>query len=444
VTFKLFLLYSFVLLARPQDIATFLQPLRLALVLSVLALLALLFGNPRKELAAALATPGSRSYLLLFVIMILGIPFASHRKIAFEGVLLLYAANVIFFFLLVSLVTSLQKLKSVIWVICLSTFVYSMFGGLLGTGNAGGERFQVQLGGFDPNDTAYVLLSLFPPCLFFIQFNEGSLKKLVAVAATCGAIAAILLTGSRGGILALGAIVLILFLRRTGGIGKGQKIALALAILGVWVLMMDRIDVRRYLSLTDISSDYNISSEGGRLELWEAAVELIVANPVTGVGVNCFTWSHYLTRVAAGDTYLAEHAVHNSFLQIAAEVGLFGFAVYVLISARSLLTFLRTSRAESRPQSSESTEMRALASLMLLGYVGLLVSGFFLSQGYSIFTTLYFALATSLTRIQAEPHAGSNVIPEPAGVPGQYPTDPDGLRREGSVKAWSRRFPPRA
>jgi len=34
------------------------------------------------------------------------------------------------------------------------------------------------------------------------------------------------------------------------------------------------------------------------------------------------------------------------------------------------------------------------------------VSGFFLSQGYSIFLTLYFALAAAMGRLQAGPSAG--------------------------------------
>jgi hypothetical protein len=38
---------------------------------------------------------------------------------------------------------------------------------------------------------------------------------------------------------------------------------------------------------------------------------------------------------------------------------------------------------------------------MLLGFAGFLVSGFFLSQGYSIFSTLYFALAAAMGRLQS-------------------------------------------
>jgi hypothetical protein len=38
---------------------------------------------------------------------------------------------------------------------------------------------------------------------------------------------------------------------------------------------------------------------------------------------------------------------------------------------------------------------------MLIGFAGLLASSFFLSQGYSIFSTLYFALAAAVERLRA-------------------------------------------
>lgn len=414
MTFRLFLLCSFVLLARPQDILTFLQPMRLALVLTLLSMAAMILDDRRRQLAAALSTTEGKRYALFFAIMLLGIPFAYHRRIAFEGVVLLYTANVIYFYLVLTQVSSVERLKRLMWVICLSTFVYSIFGGLLEGGS--GERFQVRLGGYDPNDTAYVLLSLFPLCLYFVQFGGGWPKRLIALAATCGAIAVILLTGSRGGILGLGAIVLVLFLRRAGGIGAAQKTALAFALVAAWLLLGDRLEIERYLSLKDISTDYNVTSEGGRMELWEAAIVLSLTNPLTGVGMNCFSWAHLLSRVEAGDAYLAEHVVHNSYLQIAVDLGLIGFAVYLLMTASTLLTFLRISRARPQP---DNREIRALAGLLLLGYVGLLVSGFFLSQGYSIFATLYFALAASLRLIHERGPAASAVRLPAASAPAQ-------------------------
>ena len=300
MTFKLFLLCSFVLLARPQDVLTFLQPMRPALVLTVLAMAALVFGGHRRELAAALSTAEAKRYVFFFALMILGIPFAYHRGLAFEGVLLGYTVNVFFFVLLVSQVTSLQRLKSFLWVICLSTMVYSVFGGLLQAGSFDGGRFGVLGGVFDANDTAYVLLSLFPLCLYFVQFDAGLVKRLVAIAAICGAVATILLTGSRGGIVAFGAVLLMLLLTRTLGGGIGRKMLLVLVLASSWFLMKDKIDVERYLTLSDLSSDYNLTSQGGRIELWKEALDLSLAHPVTGVGVHCFAFANDQCPTARG------------------------------------------------------------------------------------------------------------------------------------------------
>jgi len=253
---------------------------------------------------------------------------------------------------------------------------------------------------FDPNDTALLLVSLFPLCLYFLRFDEGLLKRLVAVAAIVGAIAVILQTGSRGGILGFGAVLLILLLMKAGGIGKSYKWLIVVMFVSTLLFFRDTIDVARYLTLTDISSDYNLSSKGGRLELWQAAIDLSFANPITGVGVNCYTWAHYLARAAAGESYLRYHAIHNSYLQISAEMGLIGFGIFMFIIVRSYSTFLRMGRIQVQPETREISEMRALGGFMLLGFMGLLVSGFFLSQGYSLLFTLYFGLAAAVGRLQ--------------------------------------------
>jgi O-antigen ligase len=419
VSFRLFLLCSFVLLGRPQDFFPVLQPFRPALVLTILALVAAILASRREDISAAFATLESKRYWLFYLIMIVGIPFAYHRRIAFQAVFEIYSANMLFFFLLVSQVTSLQRLKSFIWIVCLCTLLYSIFGGILQ--GSGDIRLRVAGTMFDPNDTACLLVSLFPLCLYFVRFDEGMLKKLVAAAAICGAVATILLTGSRGGFLALGALMLIAFLNRSAGIGKGSKVIIVLMLVATGVVMGDRIDVERYLTLTDLSKDYNLSSPGGRLELWKAAIGLTFSNPLTGVGVDCFSWAHYLARVEIGDAYRRYHAVHNSYLQIASEIGLIGFAVFMLIIVQSLRTFSRISRIQSQSTSPETGEMCALGGYMHFGFVGLLVAAFFLSHGYSVLLTLYFGLAAVMARLQAvKPASGIQVTEGAADTPGRY------------------------
>jgi len=429
MSFRLFLLCSFVLLARPQDILTFLQPWRPALVLTVLATGAMVLGGRLKEILAVLSLAESKRYLLLFLIMIVGIPFAYYKRAAFEGVFLSYVPNVLFFILLVHQVTSLQRLKSFVWVICLSTLMYSVVGGALQSKDFYDGRFQAVGNMFDPNDTAYVLLALFPLCIYFVRFDEGVLKKLVAVVAACSAFVIILLTGSRGGILGLGSVLLILLLTNASGIRRSRKLLLVVMLASAFLLMRDRIDVERYLTLIDVSSDYNVSRVGGRVELWERAIDLVLDNPITGVGVNCFEVAVARSRELAADSYTRWQVVHNSYLQVVSEVGLIGGGLFLLIVLRSFLTFLRVSRIGAQSQSPETKEISALAGLMLLGFAGLLVSGFFLSQGYSTFFTLYFALAAAIGRIQAAIGFRSSTD-ESKGLESRTLSNPNGYPRQ--------------
>jgi O-antigen ligase len=400
MSFGLFLLCSFVLLARPQDILTFLQPMRPALVTVILATAAMVLGGRLKEISAVLSTAESKRYLLFFLIMIVGIPFAYYPRLALAGVFQSYLINMLFFFLLVSQVTSLQRLKSFLWVTCLATLTYSVFGGILQSGVFGDGRVRVFGNMFDANDTAYVLVSLFPLCLYFVRFNEGLLKRLVAIVAAISAIAIILQTGSRGGLLAFGTVLLIVLLTTIEGVSKGNKIFFVVILATTVFLIRDKIDMERYLTLSDISSDYNVTDVGGRLEIWQQSMELIRTNPITGVGFDCFAFAVSYVRELAGESYLRWQPVHNSYLQIASEIGLIGFGIFVLINLRTFFTFLHIGGVQTQQASRETSEMSALGSLMLLGFTGLSVSGLFLTQGYSIFSTLYFALAAVMGRLQ--------------------------------------------
>jgi len=404
MAFRLFLACSFVLLARPQDILTFLQPFRPALVITVLATTALLFSGRGKDISAALATPESKRYLAFFLVMVLGIPFAYYRSIAFDGVLQRYSVNMLFFLLSICQINSLQRMKTFLWIVCLSTLVYGLFSGLLQSSSLGAGRLQAVGGVLDPNDTAYVLLALFPLCLFFLQFDNGSTKTLLAFVAICGTIATVLLTGSRGGMVAFGTVLVLLLFTNLGALRKAHKVLLLVTVLlgTSWLLVTDKVDAQRYLSISNISSDYNVTESGGRIALWKEAIDLTLANPLTGVGVDCYATANHQARLLRGATYFRWHAVHNSFLQIASEAGLVAFAIFLVICLRTASTFRSLSRIRLQSSSSDLREIRALGGLMFLGFSGNLVAGFFLSQGYSIFFTLYFALATVMVKIRGQ------------------------------------------
>jgi hypothetical protein len=85
MSFRLFLLCSFVLLGRPQDILTFLQPVRPSLALTVLPVGAMVFGGRLKEISAVLSMAESKRYFLFFLIMIVGIHSRITRDSPFKA-----------------------------------------------------------------------------------------------------------------------------------------------------------------------------------------------------------------------------------------------------------------------------------------------------------------------------------------------------------------------
>ena len=167
----------------------------------------------------------------------------------------------------------------------------------------------------------------------------------------------------------------------------------------VYFLISYKLDLTRYLTLLDIGSDYNVSDETGRMQIWERAITLMLSHPITGVGVGCFSMALGYMREGLGLQPIWQ-VTHNSFLQIGAEVGLIGFVVFILIILRSLLTFLHTSKIEAT--STEARELNTLGGLMFLGFIGHLVTANFLSQGYSIYFVMYFALAAILKRLEIQ------------------------------------------
>jgi O-antigen ligase len=363
-------------------------------------ILVVIFSKNNQNNSYIFSTTEVKYYLLLYVIMILGIPFAYHKGNAFEAVIVKYLPNIAFFLVCIFEVDSLKKLKTFLFTICLATFIFSFFGYLIGSDAKAPGRLQLYGSAFDPNDTAYILLSLFPLCIFFLQFNQGLIKKLIAITAIISSLGVILLTGSRGGMVGLGAVLLVAMLTRIGGLSINRKLIILMILVGVYLLVGDKIDMERYLTLTNIQSDYNATDETGRTAIWRHAISIILDHPIMGVGPESFPEALANNRLKQG-LVPKWQTVHNSYIQIAAEVGIIGFFIFIALNLRCFSIFYRINRM-LLSESEEISQISTLGGLMFLGFVGHCVSSFFLSQGYSMYFTLYFALAVVIWRLQVE------------------------------------------
>ena len=145
--------------------------------------------------------------------------------------------------------------------------------------------------------------------------------KLVAALTMLLSVATVVITFSRAGFIALITIVLLGFVALVRRRLPGAAIAIVLAALVVPPMLppgyLDRLN-----TITDIDKDRTGSAQG-RWEDFGAAVDVVIKNPLTGVGLGQDILALNEER---GATW---RSVHNVYLQYAVDLGLPGAALFL-------------------------------------------------------------------------------------------------------------------
>ena len=161
----------------------------------------------------------------------------------------------------------------------------------------------------------------------------------------------VLLTKSREVWLGVLAGVAVMKLAEGRSLGKGLvKLALFAAVIGALAAtpMVQELWARG-------STQEDLQSASGRMQLWEAAWPLIRGSLLAGHGMGAF-WTP--STVVALSSHWSPTSLHNGFLDTVAEVGVIGLLVIVLCGAASTWNALRVIR---RPEEREI----AIAALAL-------------------------------------------------------------------------------
>ena len=199
-----------------------------------------------------------------------------------------------------------------------------------------------------------------------------------------------ILSGSRGGILALGIGISFLLVLSWRGIGVTlrRRAVAACALLILLSLSFFRQTVFPYWQQRFVENSFEDRNDSDRLLLFTEAVNLIQENPVNGVGLDGFR------RLSV----LGEYS-HNLFLQVTSEAGLIGLGL--------LLTSLI---AASKAWSWTSTlEEKTLLGLGALFFFAQMFSGSYYDARYMwIFFGLIWVLRESLA--VSKPELGAVVV----------------------------------
>lgn len=214
------------------------------------------------------------------------------------------------------------------------------------------------------------MLTPFPLVLAATQFTNGNRKIVVAGIAALMA-ASIFLSGSRGGMAAFVAQMVLLgvLLVRRRDVNWKQPLMLGgfLALVIVFLVWMGGNELTQRLA--SIHSEAREEINGGvRLTIDRDCLRMLLKRPLLGWGLGAFPIVYPGFRSFYTSFFVNE--AHNDYLQLLVETGVAGFSIAVWF----LVVVFR--RAAGKLKNWTDTATGALTVSALLGCVGILVHSF--------------------------------------------------------------------
>jgi probable O-glycosylation ligase (exosortase A-associated) len=315
--------------------------------------------------------------LLLLGLVYLSVIFAVYPQISYhkfyEFVKVMLVAM-----LTVILLHSKQRVRILFWAIALSLGFYGVKNGLTLQVTQRGPGGML----YDNNDfSAALVMNL--PFLYYLARTEANVwVKRGFYAAVPLSIVAILLTESRGGFLALGAVIVVLILK-----SRNRVVLLALSPLAVAVVLavLPQRTIDRFASIKNYEED---NSAQARLQAWGVALEMSADYPWFGCGYRNFQ--------SVYNDYAPEErnrVAHNSYLQLMAESGRPSLAVFLILLLLTILNSRRLQK-EGRRIFGPDHWFVAYSAAIEVAFYGYLVGAMFLNRAH--FDLLYHLIGISI------------------------------------------------
>lgn len=364
--------------------------------------------TPAPERAALLRHPFMRLVFAYWAFMLVTAPFALWPRLALESVQYFLPGVALAAAILLSRADrpTLSRLQGGFVV---AAAVFALAAKLFGRTFADG-RLEPMAGMYDSNDMAALLALTFPLALGYARAQRDT-ARMVGYGAALLLLVAILASGSRGGVLGLGAGAVVYVLGMKGSRRIVALTMLAAVTAGIWAYSPSFKN--RMMTLTNLESDYNTYDEFGRKAVWKRGRQYIRENPVIGVGAGNFAIAEgqYFGIVRAGIRGAKWSNAHNAYVQSFAELGLLGGSIFVGILLAGVTYGLRLWRGVRVASGELLHRPELLASLCAF-----MVSAIFLSHAYFMPLIATGALAALADRVRkAESVRQSDVSPQPAG-----------------------------
>ena len=375
-----------------------LAAVRPALIATTVAGVTLLAGQQGARKVQNLASPLGGVMAFFVVWTVITVPLSINMGNSANFLLNQFLREAVVILVVAASVRDRTDFERLLRVYGYGVIAFSVLGAGSGLRHVGG-------GGYDANDSAMFLVSGLPVILYFLVRARKSVEKLgfgLGLAATGSAI---VLTGSRGGFLALIAVLgySLFFLK---GIKKSVRLGVVL-LAGVIVSRSATEEFWSRMGTIGDEDDYNYTSYTGRKQIWTRGLSYMLDHPISGVGIDNFSVAegkNPLMRERLEEGYGTRFsAPHSIWVQAGAELGVPGLAALItvfVLAFKALMTAERASRGGGRKKPVPELEPLGELGRPLVGtLIGVFVAGTFLSRAYSGLLWEPFALALALEKL---------------------------------------------
>ncbi len=260
----------------------------------------------------------------------------------------------------------------------------------------------------DANEQAAVLVAAIPIALALGNAMRRPALRVLCWGGGLFCLIGVFTTLSRGGLIALGCVLVaaVLF----GGRWRGKAAALlAVTLLGT---------ITYYFAIAPLAARQRVTSSttSGRSDIWHVALRMVDAHPLIGSGSGNFQQAaiHYVQGIGsitnANLIVDVPHVAHNIYLELLADLGIPGLLAFLGVVVCSMLA---VAKAAHRFERQGDTEMELVARCLLLSLVAFMSADFFLSGEFSKQLWLTFALCPAVLALSGGAR-GAEEAPAPA------------------------------
>jgi putative inorganic carbon (HCO3(-)) transporter len=420
------LVWSWLAYGNPQRLTWgFAYHLQFSLFVAAVTLVGFLFTNERKPFIVTRETIGLGILWLWFgltTILAMYPEPARDKLVEFSKIMLMA-------FLVVPLFQDRRKIRILLLVVGASLGFYGLKGGL----------FVILTGGqwmvlgppnsfFEANtELALVLNMSIPIQLYLAREEPRRWLRWILWAAFGLTILAVPFTYSRGGVLGLAVVLMVLFV-------KARRRLLLVPLVAAGLLAFALFTPQQWVNRMQTIGEYETDESANlRLMSWRVALGIAGDYPIAGGGFKVFV------DRATYDMYLPEyprafgHDAHSIYFNLLGEHGWVGLGIFLVVVGMSLLRLQQLRQlAKAHPQVMWAANYAHMLQASLATY---LATGAFLSVAYFDLAYLLLILVPVLYTVARQELAAP---PEPAPAPPTPPQPAVRVRRLAPARGGTR------